>query len=467
MKIIVRAIIDKKLKEFEIPCGEGDKSFKWLSNCVTQRFALCNPNGTLRSKESFRGDTFKSQSTAMSIILPNGESPHPSALICDYLSDGEVVMIELLKTLYIDEGGYPEQSEWFTLAFSTTSLGRESDEMVDGERFDMLSIDDETNMKGKAMFMRSILNSQLTDISRVKSHIDDNWDTVSKLMPKLSDKLTKALKATFLERWPIIVEVFQNYAPLNMLMKREMTETDFFHFIEDAEIFSLKDFEILTKRVFRRIKGNSTIDLGGFITGLILISQTRHVDIFDKNKDGVLSPVEALDLIIEDNLIKLAQKLNVKSFLRIFMFSDEFLSQIRDIHEDLFKLYEKYTTKMVREIALTLNMDLMASVLYDSALLPSLDPVYVQELFDIVRSGMINGRSIPIDSDLPASPESEYTFAEFIEAVARINFRSDGVLDNMDKNSIVQEMVKSFTPLIQLLHAKPVEPSATASKNRK
>ena len=40
MKVKAIILIDKNEKIYEIPCGNGDKTFKWLAMVVYQRFAL-------------------------------------------------------------------------------------------------------------------------------------------------------------------------------------------------------------------------------------------------------------------------------------------------------------------------------------------------------------------------------------------------------------------------------------------
>ena len=83
MRIKIRAVVGGEERNFDMPCGEGDKSFKWLSNCASQRFALFAPNGTLRRKEGLRGATKHVQATPLIITLANGDSPHPASILCD------------------------------------------------------------------------------------------------------------------------------------------------------------------------------------------------------------------------------------------------------------------------------------------------------------------------------------------------------------------------------------------------
>ena len=40
--------------EYIVSVGRGNKTFKWLSLVVAQRYALCAPNGTIRRQEASR-----------------------------------------------------------------------------------------------------------------------------------------------------------------------------------------------------------------------------------------------------------------------------------------------------------------------------------------------------------------------------------------------------------------------------
>lgn len=460
MKIVIRAVIGGKEKEFEIPCGEGDKSFKWLSNCATQRFALASPNGKLRRKESLRGETFNSQSTCFNIVLPNGETPHPSSLICDFVGDGDVITMELVDIVNVNTTGMAAQSDWATLAFSTSSVGESKEDLfLEGDGGEMKE-EDQVDM-GKALFMANILSSQAPNKTGILESLDDAWEYVDKLMPKLSSVQTMELKALFAKHWPILMELYQNYAPLNAMMKREMTETDYFHFVEDAEVFSVRDFEFLTKRSFRRVSaGDRTLSIGAFVSATIFLAQARHVDIFSKESPDLPDAVNAVKIIIEKNLLGLALKLNSNAYFRFCFFGDKFLASLRSMHENLFLVFEKYCAKITREVTTNLPSDLVAQLFVDAKITPALDPFYVSELLSTCRAGLINGRYFPKDVSFILPPEDGFQFAEFIEAIARSAFRNEGSLEVAVVNKVVNEAMLENLKLVEsLLWYKPEEAS--------
>ena len=478
MKIKVIASYGNQERTFDVPCGEGDKSFKWLSNCVTQRFALSMPNGTIRRKEGLRGSTGRAQAPGTVITLSNGDSPHPASFICDFLADGEIVRMDMLKTLEVDDSGVPNQSEWATLAFTTNSMSglsmggsfsdlNDAEEEVEDEKEPIEVVN---RRKGDALFMRAILNSQNISMKVTREEIEDRWETVHELMPKMDSDVASSLKEVMAPYWSILIEVYQNYSPMNTMMTREMTQTDFFHFVEDADIFAVSDFEVLTMRVWRRCsKAQRAISLGEFVACILMLSQARLNDIFDKGKATLTKPVEAVETIVGKNILKLAQNLNVSAFVRYTMFnSDRFLSKLREKHEDLFLVFEKYCAKTVREASVSLTMELMANILCDARLLNEEGaPEVAADLYTQCRGGIINGRCIPDDIDMPTPPDSEFTFAEFVEGLCRFPFRDEGSLENKSMDNIIETMLECVERVRSLLHQTESEVVAETKATRK
>ena len=483
MKIKVIASFAGKERSFDVACGEGDKSFKWLSNCITQRFALSAPNGTLRRKENLRGNSDRAQALATVILLPNGDSPHPASLICDFLADGESVRMDMLETLEVDSAGAPHQSEWATLAFTTNSMSGlsmggsfgdfNSTNVEEGdEEYKVEPIEVENKRKGNALFMKSILNSQNISVKNVLEEIDDRWETIDELMPKMVPETARALKGVIAPYWSLLIEVYQNYSPINAMMKREMTQTDYFHFVEDADIFAVTDFEALTMRTWRRCsKGQRAITLGEFLACILMLSQARLNDIFDKGNITLVRPVEAVQKIVGTNILKLAQNLNVSSFIRYVMFSsDHFLDKLREMHEDLFLVFEKYCAKASREVSVTLTMELMANIMCDAKLTSEAGaPEMAAELYTQCRGGIINGRLIPDGIDVPPPSDDEFTFAEYVEAVCRIPFREEGSLENKKLDNVIETMLECVGRVRELVNY--VEPEIVedpkASRSRR
>ena len=109
----MKAVIDEdKSVNFEIAVGRGDKTFKWLGSVVTHRFAInSNPNGSLRHREDYRGTTESTNYFIAEITLPNGEVPHPSSMIFDFLSDSDEVIVHIVTTQKLNHTRSPNYSQ--------------------------------------------------------------------------------------------------------------------------------------------------------------------------------------------------------------------------------------------------------------------------------------------------------------------------------------------------------------------
>jgi hypothetical protein len=391
--------------------------------------------------------------------------------------------MELVDSIPVTITGSAEQSEWATLAFTQSDLSAIGDASMSPNTSpnsrsrnrgfaDDFNLDDNEETKeelvdmGKAYFMKNILNSQAPDKDGIIENVNDAWEYVNNLMPKLSSLQTSQLKRLFVKHWPVLVEIYQNYAPLNTMMKREMTETDYFHFVEDAEIFPARDFEFLTKRSFRRISaGSRVLPIGGFIAAIIFLAQARHVDIFSKESPDLPKAVSAVTFIVENNLLSLALKLNSSAYFRLCFFDDKFLAGLRDMHENLFLVFEKYCAKITTEVTTNLPVDLVSQIFVDSKITPAPDPFYIADLLRTCRAGLINGRFFPEDSGMLSTREDEFQFAEFVEAIARSAFRTEGALEVAVSGKVVgAAMLENLKMVESLLWYKPEETAPTKGK---
>ena len=107
---------------------------------------------------------------------------------------------------------------------------------------------------------------------------------------------------------------------------------------------------------------------------------------------------------------------------------------------------------------MNLTAESVATVLMDSKITSGLEPEYAAELLSSCRAGMINGRFLPSNSDMPVPPEDEFIFAEFIEAIARTAFRAEGSLEVAVHSRCVESaMLENFKAVAGLLIQKREE----------
>ena len=102
---------------FDVPCGEGEQSMRWLGVVAAQRYSLMLPQGRTRLREQAH--------SKRGFYLPHnvssrmdGDIVHPPhARINEILQDGAEVTVTLQNEVDVDELGAPVVSEWAAEAF--------------------------------------------------------------------------------------------------------------------------------------------------------------------------------------------------------------------------------------------------------------------------------------------------------------------------------------------------------------
>lgn len=119
MKLRVRVILNNEQREFDIACGGGDRSFKWLASAGMQRWALAAPKGNLRRCDLMHGVSDTVQYSTTNVLLSSGEIPHPDARLREFLRSGDLVTVNLMGNQKLSTlSGLPKRSAWNTVAFT-------------------------------------------------------------------------------------------------------------------------------------------------------------------------------------------------------------------------------------------------------------------------------------------------------------------------------------------------------------
>lgn len=459
MKVEVAISCGTDERRVFISCGRGDKTFKWLGMVASQRYALSAPNGAVRRRDSDipRGMTINAQQLPQKILIGDGESPHPGALINEYIKDGDVVRCVLGSELPVSGIGSPEPTMWSTAAF--TQAGATIDR-VDDEKEDDVDDSDDVEQESHAAFMRVILESQLLDHKRIESILTDAWRVVPQIMPRISDETSRQLCDVVMGHAIVLMEIFDVYAPSG-----SMDFPAFREFVDDAEFFSARDAPRQISRVFRRVvrgAADGALDLGGFLASLVLSAQLRHNDTLDEQATFSCCS-DALGQLLHVRIPILAQQLNLDCLFRMEMCESENLYEMRHYHNDVFLVFDQYASKMERDLPLTLTCEIAAEILYQSGLINTPDDVaHVLKYVNKAKSGLIVGRTPleDIDAANVLMPKDELTFAEFFETCCRI-----GVKEYLGKAS---DDIEEMTMADAMLHAlQDVGECLTKPKPRK
>jgi hypothetical protein len=447
MKLKVRVSLDRENERiFDVAVGIGDKTFKWLSLVASQRYALASPAGGLRRREEYRGATERAQHHAREIILPDGEVPHPSAIISDFLHDGEEVVIILIDVMKIDpKTSSGKRSNWSTVAFTTQGNlsgsqvvdedddgWYEEDSIDEGESVDVEIEEMALNQKiqSSAKFLNICYKSQMLNRKKLAHELETDWiKFVKSSMPNLSEMQSDALKDVFEKYWAILQAVYIHFS--TMTPPGSMPLDNFLQFLSECSIFPHRDIPSVGARIYKKIckalNVENTFNFGCILPALILCAQSRHNDTFEKNS-SVQTSHDALEEIFIKNIVPLAEKMEMPMYLKEIFCSDKSLHAIRRFHDPLFLVFTKYANK-AKDMSVSIPIQQMSECLFESGLLPEGSLSVTEELFQQVKSGAIFGRAIGQPGD-DIIPDDEFTFPEFIEVCALAGFKKWKSIDS-------------------------------------
>eukprot|EP00981_Chlorochromonas_danica_P009577 scaffold2752_cov179-Ochromonas_danica.AAC.7 len=455
MKILALIKFDDQERTFIIPCGTGNKTFKWLGNVASQRFAQATPVGTLRRREQLCSGSDSHQFQAMSIKTLLGEMPNPNEFLVDHLHDGDEVIIELCSVLPVDStSSSAKPSTWSTMAYSISQsnlrssyegkAGEDEGEDSDGESLAGSDIggsgaDGVVKVDSHINFMKLLLKSQQVNLRAVEKEVEAHIPYIQKALPRLMASQLSLVRSTLIAHWDMLLDLFAAYAA----EEKHITKDNFFLFVEDSGIFSVLENATQSLLVFNRTCSHcdispNTFDFDCFLVSLLLAAQLKFNDTMDP-KINVGNCSNALKRVFDDHLLSLAHRLDCLSVLKQSFFSDEVMLKIRYHYDTLQDLFMKNAVKL-RDVP-TVN------ILHMSGIMPNQhaqDIDRCRHLLLEVRKGSIHGRIVDIltaveggnmdfaEKDYPAS---ELTFAEFVECVARANYYQNAKNTNTNKST--------------------------------
>ena len=317
--------------------------------------------------------------------------------------------------------GTPAPSNWATLAFNSAE---EHYAMLYDEENGKIKMEDDPELasikKSKADFMKIIMRGQMLNEKLRANMLRSAWQKAEVLLPKIKEEDSMDIQEVLFNDWVIIEEMFYSYAPNGTMDLKE-----FQRMCEDNNIFSARENVLLSTRAFNRIikvggvvSNCLDISSGTFIASLLVLSQIRLNDIYEKKSTGA-TPAGLLKDILTNNFRVLAVKLSFKCLPKEVLSSTEFLYRLREVYDDLITLFEKYAAKNGRDIYTSLPIDNVVDLFADAKLTEGKELDTVKSLFKKVKSGPINGRDTDVQ---PPHPPADYLFPELIEAATLLQY---------------------------------------------
>lgn len=406
VKAIVR--FDDSEHVFIVPCGNGDKTFKWLGNAISQRYSLSAPNGSIRSREHFYGISDRVQYMTNNITVPSGENPHPAEFLHDHLHDGDSVLIDLSSRIPVKKvSGAPNSTGWTKLAYSVSQdhlhadLAEpdddDDDSYADDEDFGEIDPKNEgipaseilAKRASKVNFMKIVLRSQLIDEKEVTRQVNDIWDMLSSKLRLMKSGDQADVVCILEEYWDIFLDIFAAYqAPDEANPKggkgKNVMIIDMERFlclVDDAGIFPAVHAHAQATLVFRHAmdffpmsEGNG-LHLEGFIMALILVSQLKYNDTLDSK---LRSPQRPGSLSASSSATSLGMRKSDSSAKLTMSALGQFSwSCVQDFR----RLIEDYFLPLAKELGCHSHL---RSVFHSAGCLTKIRDVYtsLQSLFD-------------------------------------------------------------------------------------
>lgn len=458
MKVNVRVMYDKQEVVFEVPIGMGDKSFKWLGNVVCSRFSAAAPMGALRRRDDVRrGTSDRASHQAVEMCLADGQIPHPLALLYDFVQDGDEVKVHLVDSQPVnaDGSGGPERPEWASLAYGDISkikgLGENTNELenksnqtvkIEGEHDHHYNI---RQQNSRAQFVRILLKSQMINPALVRSRVEAVWPTVRQALPALAP-FEHEMQLLVCEHWDCLVETFEYFSKTHTHGQASnaplmLSQEGFYQFLIELNLFDKKMLKSIYVRLFAKAcavsnkSGSPLLPLSGLIISLMLCAQTKYNDTFS-TENNVTTAIDGLKDIFVHFLPVVTERYEMRSMLKSVFISTHFLNQLREWHDELFAVFNKYAGRS-RELPSSINYKDFTEALFDAGLVMaaeydtkgnpmSFEHDTVGALLKQVHKGSIFGRSLPSEeksssstSGLPDDivPDNEFTYPEMVEAV--------------------------------------------------
>ncbi|KAJ1456754.1 hypothetical protein M885DRAFT_616109 [Pelagophyceae sp. CCMP2097] len=235
-----------------IPCGDGDKTVKWLALVAAQRFVI--DSAARGSRRNLHNGANVACSTQ---LIPSGVETdleafyHPDAKLRDVFVDSQEVRVKLEPKMRVGAAGQPRRSRWSTVAF-TPSDERARAAALDDEYRErdarLRALEDaarelrEADESNHADQMRALLESQLFSKDQIRAAMAVEWAAMNEF--GVVDKWVRAkaeqekLRGILEKHFVKLAEMFKFYgaSTASAADSNRMEFVEFVAFVRDIEL---------------------------------------------------------------------------------------------------------------------------------------------------------------------------------------------------------------------------------------
>lgn len=212
----------------DVPCGNGQKSVKWLATVATQRLTTQNaPRGCLRHRDT-RSILPSSHRLLPSQVTTEDQSfYHPEAQLSDCFVDGQEVFVVVEPKLSCDETGEPVRSRWSIIANTHSELRQpqraaalEEEYRLRDQMLRRREVEEEerklSDNRTKATLMRELIRHQLVSASQLDDGMRQEWEHMNRrgLMDTWirAEREREKVFAKFRDNYVALLELFRFYS---------------------------------------------------------------------------------------------------------------------------------------------------------------------------------------------------------------------------------------------------------------
>lgn len=251
MHLLVTVSCGPRESRFRIPCGNGQKSFKWLGLVAAARFSAESPKGSLRMRETKQAQAAGTALIPSAITTAESSFFHPEALLAEQLEDGCEVRVDLAPRVAVDAAGHPKTSRWSTIAFELSEPRAPHRERAMRDEYSAqeakrtarearAAATRRETMARKGAHLRRVVRAQLPDKNAVHEAMHEDWFAMAKnrvIDALVADKVEQQkVKEVFTTHYVQLDELFKTYSASgsSIATSHELEFSEFTDFVHNA-----------------------------------------------------------------------------------------------------------------------------------------------------------------------------------------------------------------------------------------
>mmetsp|Transcript_9929 Transcript_9929/g.21489 ORF Transcript_9929/g.21489 Transcript_9929/m.21489 type:complete len:545 (+) Transcript_9929:163-1797(+) len=392
MKLAVTIKAGKVTQKITLPVGKGTQTIKWLASAVAYRFVHDGARGG-RPLPNRGRYTLPQRTQLLPKDVYTEECPflHPHDVIKDHLSDGQTVVVDLyLDELPLDEYGIPVLSPWAFIAFCHDERHAEKrDKLIEEKKLEVETFKREKETqamiakmnieKPKISLMQKVMAAQLLSDTTIAATFNEEWGLIknSGILDNIvpDEKQQEEIRSFFLKYFVELNDMYKFYSAVNsgggthtleyIELSKFLTETGILGEEHSNAILRIfVDSHIRTsKSKGVRPSIHSEIRRHEFFVALVKIAILKNITIRRKEisklrkkghqvsvaKAKVPSPPEALEMIYEEFLSPVLDKMPAGCKMRAAVGSDSVMILFYDNLTQLAECFEKYAEESSEE----------------------------------------------------------------------------------------------------------------------